>query len=449
MRTRYLRILIGLSVWIVLGGAAYLGLQDSERLANEKGRRVAADLWEFATAERRVVKLRYPAHWPLQVGDPIYRIDGPERIEQVGEVRWVESRERAESRAAGDAEQVERMAEALLYPHAPAPTQRSYMTYYTTPRSLTWVLDTMLSPEKQARIAEEILWVYESFSSEILEALKPVVVGGFLDAVEVVEGDLTAALHRHREPLEELATRYQTQVVEEEIVPLVREEIWPVVQRRAEPLANKIGKEMFERASLWRFGWRALYDKSFLPDKDLTQQEWNRYLREEGLPVLDRHRDEIVALQKRILEDLAESQPVREALEENLMLVVDDPEFREIVWKIFREVLVDNPRLRARLEQRWNTLEARRAVQLAANYVEPCVRRIGDLLFGTREHGIAPEFAQVLRNQILDKDCRWLVMHAPGVEKAGDDKLADRPLPVRGGGTPEVNPFAAQLQGVR
>ena len=69
--------------------------------------------------------------------------------------------------------------------------------------------------------------------------------------------------------------------------------------------------------------------------------------------------------------------------------------------------------LRETLEQRWKTAEARRAVQLAANYVEPCVRRIGDLLIGTRRDGIAPEFAQVLRNQILDKDCRWLVIETP------------------------------------
>ena len=133
----------------------------------------------------------------------------------------------------------------------------------------------------------------------------------------------------------------------------------------------------------------------------------------------------------------------------NLSRVIDDPEFRAIVWQVFREVLVDNPRLRQRLEQRWQTAEARQAVELAADYVEPCVRRIGDLLFGTREAGIAPEFAQVLRNQILDKDCRWLVLNTPADSVPIKKIPANTLLPVHLGGYPDVNPFAVQLQGVK
>ncbi len=133
----------------------------------------------------------------------------------------------------------------------------------------------------------------------------------------------------------------------------------------------------------------------------------------------------------------------------NLTRIVDDPEFRAIVWQIFREVLVDNPRLHQRLEERWNTAEARRAVEQAADYVEPCVRRIGDLLFGTREDGIAPEFAQVLRNQILDKDCRWLVLDTPPDSQPIQGRSEDTLLRVQQGGYPEVNPFAVQLQGVK
>jgi hypothetical protein len=37
------------------------------------------------------------------------------------------------------------------------------------------------------------------------------------------------------------------------------------------------------------------------------------------------------------------------------------------------------------------------------------VRGIGDDLFGTQETGIEPNFARVLRNQILGKDRRWIV----------------------------------------
>jgi hypothetical protein len=172
-------------------------------------------------------------------------------------------------------------------------------------------------------------------------------------------------------------------------------------------------------------------------------------VRDEGMPVLNRHTGDILAVQRQILENIAQNTKVRTAVRRNLTRVIDDPEFRSIVWQIFREVLVDNPRLRQRLEQRWQTAEAQRAVQLAADYVEPCVRRIGDLLMGTREEGIAPEFAQVLRNQILDKDCRWLVINTPSDSMPINGISANTLLPVRLGGYPKVNPFAAQLQGVK
>jgi hypothetical protein len=205
---------------------------------------------------------------------------------------------------------------------------------------------------------------------------------------------------------------------------------------------------LFARASLWRFGWRLFYDMSFLPEKNLTQTEWNRFVNDEGIPVLNRRRSDLLAAQRQIIEDIARNPSVRDAVRRNLTRIVDDPEFRTIVWQIFRDAVVDNPRLREKLEQRWSTVEARRAVQLAAFYVEPCVRRIGDLLFGTREDGIAPEFAQVLRNQILDKDCRWLVIVTPP-DSMPTEVLSDSSvLPVRHGGYPDVNPFAVQLQGV-
>lgn len=447
MRTstiRMVRIVIGLFAWIAVMVLLFVTVRRYMFEPRSGGHRVAGDVWEFATSERRIVQLKLEGNWPLEAGDPIYRIDGPDDIEQVGEVRRVERGEAGDHRLASGP-----VAEALLYPQAPEVCDRTYMTYFTTPRSMTWVMETMLPPEKRIQIAEEILFAYESYHAEILEALTPVVMGGFTDAMEVVEEDLAAALRQHRAELESLASRYQANVVEQEIVPLVREEIWPVVQRRAEPLADEIGQEMFERASVWRFGWRVLYDKSFLPEKNLTQKEWHRFVNAEAVPVLDEYSSELVAVQRQILEDISQNPKVRSAVRRNLTRVIDDPEFRSIVWEIFREVVVDNPRLHRRLEQRWNTAEAQHAVQMAADYVEPCVRRIGDLLFGTREDGIAPEFAQVLRNQILDKDCRWLVINTPADSMPINEISPHTLLHVRAGGPPKVNPFAVQLQGMK
>ena len=78
---------------------------------------------------------------------------------------------------------------------------------------------------------------------------------------------------------------------------------------------------------------------------------------------------------------------------------------------------------------------------MAGERLYPTVHRIGQVLFGTPETGVTPEFARVLRNRILRKDFRWLVLEA-GPESAG------RPVTHRGGlsvilGSTDntVNPF--------
>ncbi len=306
LTSKWIRIGVGVIAWMIAGVMLFLWLNGYLFAPHSDGRRVAGDLWGFASAQRRVVRIQLDGNWLIDVGDPIFCVHGPDDIEQVGEIRRVYDAQSAEAMHAPGP-----VAEALLYPHAPVLCDRTHLIYYTTPRSMSWVMETMLSPEKRIRIAEEIVYAYEAYHTEIVGALKPVVVGGFFDALEVVEQDLATAVTHRRKELENLGSRYQDHVVEEDIVPLVRQEIWPIVRRRTEPLANQIGEEMFERASLWRFGWRLLYDRSFLPEKNLMQEEWNRFVREEGLPVLDRHSSDIVSVQRQILEDLADNQEVR------------------------------------------------------------------------------------------------------------------------------------------
>ncbi|MHB9079364.1 MAG: hypothetical protein ACYC3X_17955 [Pirellulaceae bacterium] len=448
------RILVGMLAWLVAGTALCWWLRGSVLAPDTDGHRLATELWRYVSAQRRMVRIQLDGSLPIDVGDPIYRISGPQAVEQVGEIRRILVHDDPAVGTSGGV-----TAEALLYPNAPRVGVESYLTYYTTPRSLSWVMETMLPPEKRFQIAEEIVNTYEPYHAEILQAMKPVIVGGLLDAMQVVEEDLAEAVSRRRESLEQLGRRYQDRVVSQELVPLIRQQVWPIVKKHVEPLANQIGEEMFERASLWRFGWRLLYDKSPFPEKDLTRAEWNRFVSEEALPVLNSHAEDILAFQRRVFEEVMSNERVQEALHRNLSQVVDDPEFRTIAWEILREVLVDNARLRNKLEERWSGEEARRAMQLAADYAEPCLRRIGDLLLGTREAGISPEFAQVLRNQILDKDCRWLVLETPPpatppeLERESERECADvawrTALHVRQGGYPPVNPFAVQLQGVR
>ncbi len=436
------RLAVGLSIWLI--GIAWAGWQ-IRRLAAmpENGAaQLVASLWEFSTGDRQMVQLEVDSSWQLQVGDPIFRIHSQDAVEQVGEVR------RVFKQTTGDGDR-RTMADALLYPVLPPVTKDTRMRFYTTPKSMAWVMETMLPPQKRAAVGREVAATYAANHRQILDALRPIILAGLADAVDVVQDDLAAAIARRREALEKLGTRYQQQIVRRELLPLVREEIWPLVRQRAEPIASQIGEEMWDRASIWRFGWRYLYDASPFPDKRLTSKEWQRFVQEDGIPVLNAHTDEIIDLQRQILTDLASNEKIRQVVRKNLTQVIDDSEFRSIVWQITREVLVDNPRLHQALERRWRGQESQKAMKRAAGSVEPAVRRIGDLLFGTREEGITPEFAQVLRNQILDKDRRWLVIDVP---KGQHDESPVRwgrhiVLPVEHGGTPRLNPFALQLRG--
>ena len=101
----------------------------------------------------------------------------------------------------------------------------------------------------------------------------------------------------------------------------------------------------------------------------------------------------------------------------------------------------DHPRLREVLDKHWTGPKARHAFQLAATRFEPTVRRIGDLLFGTREGGITPEFARVLRNQILGKDRRWFVLDNSFEDNESMPNAGELKLRVCRGDTPAANPF--------
>ena len=175
-------------------------------------------------------------------------------------------------------------------------------------------------------------------------------------------------------------------------------------------VAEDIGKTLWDKVSLWRFGWRYLYDKSPLPTRDRVKKEWKRFLEKEVVPEFESRSDEIVAVVQRIFTDAAKNPKVRSAVRRNLSAIIDDPEVHRIVWQILREVMIDSPRVRQVLAKIWTSPEAKEAFQLASSRFEPTAVRIGELLFGTPEGGITPEFAAVLRRQILLKDQRWLLL---------------------------------------
>ncbi len=307
--------------------------------------------------------------------------------------------------------------------------QQCQLTFYRNTGRLEEVVATMLPPHKRRQIQDRLAKVMTAHGEELSAAFVPLVQKTLQQSLPVIEDEFRSATDRHRGDIDHLAERWNNEVVSKRLIPLARREILPVVREHGEPVAEKIGKELWDRASIWRFGWRAVYDKTPLPQRNLVQGEWDRFVEREAVPVFEAHMDDIVVVVQRILTDVAANQKVRHELADVADSLSTDPEARRLVRKILQETLIENQRLRSVWTQVWTSDEAQRALQMAGDRLEPVVRQIGDDLFGTQETGINPDFARVLRNQILGKDRQWIVATLSQQTSSQAIRLADATMP--------------------
>lgn len=400
---RPFRITLGVAIWLALLCA---GAWSVDRKLTEQGHSrelIQQDLAKLATSPRQLMTLDAPQPVRFVVGDPVFR-STPDGITQVGEVTAVFRGDSTQPVRAA----VSTRAQMVLYDEVSA--DDLVLTHYTSPDSLAATVATMLPKRKRDEIAKEIRKAIEEHRDEIVAELKPILEKSIRESIKVLEQELAIALRRHRGELTALGEKYQRDLVRKEVVPLVREELIPIVRQHSQPVAEEIGQVLWDKVSLWRFGWRYLYDKSPLPERDRVEKEWRRFVDREVLPELESRSDEIVGVVQRIFSDAAKNPKVRAAVRKNLSAIIEDPEVHRIVWTVLREVMVDSPRVRQVLERTWSSPEAQAAFRLASDRFEPTAVRIGELMFGTPEGGITPEFAAVLRRQILNKDQRWLVL---------------------------------------
>lgn len=331
----------------------------------------------------------------LQIHDPVFYQRNDGTWSQVG---YVES-------SSGD------QVKLSWYGRDVSPEECRLIQHHSSGR-LEEVVATMLPPEKRLQIQQRLAAVMSAHGDELSDAFVPLVQASLRRSIPVIEEEFRAAVDRHRAEIDALGRQWNDEVVGQRLIPLARREIVPIVRAHGEPTAEQIGRELWDRASLWRFGWRAVYDKSPLPRKDLLQEEWDRFVDEEAVPVFERRMDDIVVSVQNIVTDVAANDAVRRELANVAADISSDPQTRQLVREILKETLVENQRLREVWSSVWSSDEARKALDMAGDRLEPVVREIGDDLFGSEEQGINPNFARVLRNQILRKDRRWVVAHA-------------------------------------
>lgn len=290
------------------------------------------------------------------------------------------------------------------------PDQSISATLHRSSGKVDDVIATLLPKPKREQLAQKISAAMRAHGKEISEAMLPLVFETVRQSLPVIESELTASLKRHDAEVEAIATRFREDIIQEQMVPLVRTEVLPVLQLHGREPAESIGREIWGKASLWRFGWRALYDSAPLPERELVREEWSRFVEQEVVPIVEDHLDEIAEAVESILRDLAANDVLRERLGDVALQIVNDDEARDLLRTIVMEAIVDNERLRQVWVNVWTSPEAREKLRTAGERLEPVIREIGDEVMGTRREGIEPGFARVLRNQILGKDKVWITL---------------------------------------
>jgi len=342
----------------------------------------------------------------LSVGldDPIFVATDDGRFVQAGHVSNVDD---TRSRDPKPVQQVR----IVIYDSAADKFPEGYhLEYHTTPMNLNWVVQMLIPPERQKEIADLIQKEWSLHQEVVLREFKPVINDGLRRAVSSVEAELPKIIRRHRDDFRALGDRFEADILQEQLIPLAKDEILPVIQQELQPLALEIANTLWNRVSLVSYTSRYLYDVSPLPQRNALKSEFQRFIDEDAIPELESRTDEFVEVTKVVIARVLENERVRSTVSKNIERVVEDPDLQRIVWDIIRESSIDNPVLREEMKAWMSSYRTQAAVRLASGRMETMVRSIGDLILGTREQGVTPEFARILRSQVLRKDRRWFVM---------------------------------------
>ena len=367
--------------------------------------RVTSELRKYWTSQRRVVKVRLPHPGRLAVGDPVVTVDGA-GFQQIGEVD-------ALFRAGNplpDRDAVVSEATLIFYAASPPVGPHSRLTLFETPDTLAWVAETLLPKERTREVASVLRRYFAVHREQMFEALRPVVDNMVRDALSAIQTEFPVVFQRHREELERLGREYQESVLREQLLPIIKRDIWPLVQIEAEPLAAEIGWELWNRLSLWSFGWRMTYDWMPLTGQELVRREWNRFLREDVRPVLNGHQQDFLEIVRQAAFAMAQNDDVRGVIGGSLTDMLSNPNVQRVMVRFFDELIIHNGRLRNVVSRRWQSDETQRAIQVVSVRMEPAAQHVGQIVLGSIEDGLTPEFVQVLRTRILSKDQRWIML---------------------------------------
>jgi hypothetical protein len=408
---------LGIGFWGLAAVGIWLWATSS---STGEQQRVTSELRRYWTSQRRVVTVRLTNARRLAIGDPIVTLDET-GFQQVGEIDAL----LRDGTPLPDREAVVREAAVIFYSATPPIGPDSQLTLFETPDTLAWVVQTLLPKERTQEVTVVMRRYFEAHREQMVVALRPVVENTVRDALSAIQAEFPLVFEQHRNQLEQLGREYQESVLQEQLLPIIRRDIWPLVQVQAEPLAAEIGWELWKRLSLWSFSWRMAYDWLPLTGQELVRREWSRFLSEEVRPVLNQHQQDFLEIVRQAGMAMARNQDIRDVIGGSLTELLTDPQFQMVMARFFDDLVVRNGRLRDVVTRRWQSNETQDAIHLVSARMEPAAQHVGEIVLGSIEDGLTPEFVQVLRTRILSKDQRWLMLEKPGTTSTSADRIPE------------------------
>jgi hypothetical protein len=409
---RTLRILLGAALWVAVG-VCVVELATRE---SESGATTFSKVREHFTRDDLELEVVFDRPVWLEIGDPVL-IDGGD-TSPIGHVKTLLD---DDSRAIAASFRRVSAARIVLFDRdRPRIHDDARLRLAVVPETAgSWVWKTLFNDDTLPRIRE--VWSRNDLlphKDEIVAMAIPVLQGVLVDCRETLETETRPFLDRHRPQIDALVAKIEAELGKEELAKLFESEVWPVLHARLQPVLDEIGAEIWGRVPLWAFSWRAIYQSLPLTADDHFKKRWDTFVEEEVIPILKDHSADMIEVARVVAKDSLANPKVGAYLREFVVRMAGDPDFHRLGYTFVEEVFFQNPRFRERITERWRSDEVQKIVGFVSRKLEPTVREIGDIVLGTKESGITPEFARVLRTQVLERDRQRLFL---------DPGTADRP----------------------
>ncbi len=391
---------LGAGVWITilgLGGLAARTIPPSDRYAFG---RTQTELWRGWMSPSPRYLVEFPGGSRIDRGDGVFSPAGGE-WRRVGEVIDVQT--------IADSTQVTLLLDtAREEDRLPADSR---VVRRSQPASLLYCLQTLMPEARRNEIRREWESFLATYRGRLMTQLRPLVPELAREVSEFLGGEVQRVLAGRTADVETILGRYRQEIGQERLFPLLGKEIWPIVQQHAGPAAESIGRKLWDRAPLFDLAWRAAYDRVLADRPVKLESRWKAFVRDEAIPIL---RDNETLLQetfRQVLHDVARSETVQSTMKDIATMVVTDPELQRLAVDVIREVLLDNPRLEAFLQDLGNDPAIQNRLGRVNDLMQRFFNRLGNLLvYDSSGTTINAELARVLRLLLLRQDDQYLFL---------------------------------------